>query len=75
MKICFLGGTPYADQLLDVEPANLLHVSLLACEGTHAGFDKHLAHFFWERFGDKRKYHWVSWKRSVNPKTRVVWVS
>jgi hypothetical protein len=32
----------------------------LLAEGTHAGFDKHLARFFWEGIGDKRKFHWVN---------------
>jgi hypothetical protein len=33
----------------------------LLAEGTHAGFDKHLARFFWEGIGDKKKFHWVNW--------------
>jgi hypothetical protein len=26
----------------------------LLADGTHAGFDKHLARFFWEGIGDKK---------------------
>jgi hypothetical protein len=29
----------------------------LLAEGTHVGSDKHLARFFWEGIGDKRKFH------------------
>jgi hypothetical protein len=29
----------------------------LLAEGTHAGFDEHLARYFWEGLGDKQKYH------------------
>jgi hypothetical protein len=28
----------------------------LLVEGTHAGFDKHLARFFWEGIGDKKSF-------------------
>jgi hypothetical protein len=41
-------------------PTYCMGLFLLA-EGTHAGFDKHLARFFWEGVGDKRKYHWLRW--------------
>jgi hypothetical protein len=40
----------------------------LLAEGTHAGFDKHLARFFWEGIGDKRKFHWVNWPAVCRPK-------
>ena len=40
----------------------------LLAEGTHAGFDKHLARFFWEGVGDSRKHHWVSWPQVCSPK-------
>lgn len=40
----------------------------LLAEGTHAGFDKHLARFFWEGVGDKRKFHWVNWPEVCRPK-------
>jgi hypothetical protein len=40
----------------------------LLAEGTHACFDKHLARFFWEGIGDKRKFHWVNWPAVCRPK-------
>jgi hypothetical protein len=40
----------------------------LLAEDTHAGFDKHLARFFWEGIGDKRKFHWVNWPAVCWPK-------
>jgi hypothetical protein len=40
----------------------------LLAEGTHAGFDKQLARFFWEDVGDKRKFHWVNWPAMCRPK-------
>jgi hypothetical protein len=32
------------------------------------GFDKHLARFFWEGIGDKRKIYWVNWPEVCRPK-------
>jgi hypothetical protein len=40
----------------------------LLADGTHAGFDKHIARFFWEGVGDKRKYYWVNWAEVCKPK-------
>jgi hypothetical protein len=40
----------------------------LLADGTHAGFDRHLARFFWEGIGDKRKFHWVNWPEVCRPK-------
>jgi hypothetical protein len=40
----------------------------LLSEGTHAGFDSHLARFFWEGTGEKRKFHWVKWPDVCRPK-------
>jgi hypothetical protein len=40
----------------------------LLCEGTHQGFDKHMARFFWEGVGDKKKYHWLKWGEVCKPK-------
>jgi mannosylglycoprotein endo-beta-mannosidase len=40
----------------------------LLAKGTHAGFDKHIARFFWEGIGDKRKFHWVNWPAVCRPK-------
>jgi hypothetical protein len=40
----------------------------LLAHGTHAGFDKHLARFFWEGISDKRKYLWVNWLEVCRPK-------
>jgi hypothetical protein len=40
----------------------------MLADGTHAGFDKHRARFFWEGVGDKRKYHWVNWVEVCKPK-------
>jgi hypothetical protein len=40
----------------------------LLADGTHAGFDKHLARFFWEGIGDKKKFHWVNWPEVCRPK-------
>jgi hypothetical protein len=40
----------------------------LLADGTHAGFDRHLARFFWEGIGDKRKFHWVNWPEVCQPK-------
>jgi hypothetical protein len=40
----------------------------LLADGTHAGFDKHLARSFWEGIGEKRKFHWVNWPEVCQPK-------
>jgi hypothetical protein len=40
----------------------------LLADGTHVGFDKHRARFFWEGVGDKKKYHWVNWAEVCKPK-------
>jgi hypothetical protein len=40
----------------------------LLADGTHAGFDRHLARFFWEGVGEKRKFHWVNWPEVCRPK-------
>jgi hypothetical protein len=40
----------------------------LLVDGMHAGFDKHVAWFFGEFLGDKRKYHWVNWLKVRRPK-------
>jgi hypothetical protein len=48
-------------------PTYCMGLFLLA-EGTHAGFDKLLARFFWEGVGHKRKYHWLRWDDCCVPK-------
>jgi hypothetical protein len=40
----------------------------LLADGTHAGFDKHLARLFWEGASVKIKYHWVNWPEVCRPK-------
>jgi hypothetical protein len=40
----------------------------LLADGMHTGFDKHLARFFWEGVGDRRKYHWLTDQKCAPPK-------
>jgi hypothetical protein len=39
----------------------------LLVNGTHAGFAKQLARFFWEGMGDNRKYHMVTFPKVCHP--------
>ena len=48
-------------------PMFVMGLFLLA-DGTHEGFAKHIARFFWEGVGDKRKYHMVKWVDVCRPK-------
>jgi hypothetical protein len=37
-------------------------------DGTHAGFEKHMAHFFLKGVGENRKYHWLKWDKVCKTK-------
>jgi hypothetical protein len=50
------------DACLSSLPLHTMSLFLLA-DGTHVGFDKYRARFFWEGVGDKKKYHWVCWAK------------
>jgi hypothetical protein len=68
----FLSSAPrltLTDACLSSLPLHTMSLFMLA-DGTHAGFDKHRARFFWEGVGDKKKYHWVNWAEVCKPKER-----
>lgn len=46
-------------QVIPIQTMSCFRIPLNICED----IDKICAKFWWEAFGDKRKIHWMSWKR------------
>ena len=61
------GRLTLTDATLASLPTYVMGLFLLA-DGTHEGFRKHMANFFWGDTIHKRKYHMVSWPEVCHPK-------